>query len=60
VTNKKLHINYGFFNRKGIPIVDAVSCEPIKASLRRYGGVGINMELMVLGLTQLHLTMLLK
>lgn len=41
MTNKKLLINYGFFNRKSIPIVDVVSCELIKASLRRYGGVGI-------------------
>ncbi|MCW4038979.1 MAG: PH domain-containing protein, partial [Candidatus Bathyarchaeota archaeon] len=41
VTDEKLLINYGFFNRKCIPIGDIVSCEPIKASLRRYGGVGI-------------------
>jgi len=41
MTDKKLLINYGFFNRKVIPIVNVVSCEPTKASLRRYGGVGI-------------------
>jgi hypothetical protein len=41
VTAKKLLIYYGFFNRKHIPIVDIVSCEPTKASFRRYGGIGV-------------------
>ena len=41
VTAKKLLIYYGFFNRKHIPIVDIVSCEPAKASFRRYGGIGV-------------------
>ena len=41
VTNKKLLVNYGFFNRKRILIGDIVSCEPTKASFRRYGGIGI-------------------
>jgi len=41
VTAKKLLIYYGFFNRKHIPIVDMVSCEPTKASFGRYGGIGV-------------------
>ena len=41
VTTETLHIHYGFFNRKHIPIVDIVSCEPTKASFGRYGGIGV-------------------
>jgi len=41
VNAKKLLIYYGFFNRKHIPIVDIVSCEPTKASFGRYGGIGV-------------------
>lgn len=41
VTNKELLTNYGFFNRKRILIGDIVSCEPTKASFRRYGGIGV-------------------
>jgi len=41
VTTENLLIYYGFFNRKRIPIVDIVSCEPTKASFGRYGGVGV-------------------
>ncbi len=41
VSNKKLLINYGIFNRKSIPLEDIVSCETIKASFRRYGGIGV-------------------
>lgn len=41
VNPKELLIYYGFFNRKRILIADIVSCEPIKASFRRYGGIGI-------------------
>jgi len=41
VTSENLLIYYGFFNRKHIPIADIVSCEPTKASFRRYGGVGV-------------------
>ena len=41
VTNKELLANYGFFNRKRILIGDIVSCEPTKASLGRYGGIGV-------------------
>jgi hypothetical protein len=41
VTTENLLIHYGFFNRKRIPIVDIVSCEPTKASFGRYGGIGV-------------------
>ncbi|MDH5362620.1 MAG: PH domain-containing protein [Aigarchaeota archaeon] len=41
VNGKNLLVDYGLFNRKRIPIVDIVSCEPTKASFGRYGGVGI-------------------
>ena len=41
VNPKELLVYYGFFNRKRILIADIVSCEPAKASFRRYGGIGI-------------------
>ena len=41
VNSKELLVYYGFFNRKRILIADIVSCEPTKASFRRYGGIGI-------------------
>jgi len=41
VTTNKLSIYYGFFNRKQILIGDIVSCEPTRASFRRYSGIGI-------------------
>jgi len=41
VTTENLLIYYGFFNHKRIPIGDIVSCEPTKASFRRYGGIGV-------------------
>jgi len=41
VNTESLLIYYGFFNRKHILIVDIASCEPTKASFRRYGGIGI-------------------
>ena len=41
VSNKKLLVNYGIFNRKSIPLEDIISCETIKASFGRYGGIGV-------------------
>jgi hypothetical protein len=41
VTTKNLLINYGIFNRKSIPLEDIISCETIKASFGRYGGIGV-------------------
>jgi len=45
VADKELLINYGFFNRKHISMVDIVSCEPTKALFRKYGGVGVRFGL---------------
>ncbi len=41
VTHNRVIITYGLFNRKHIPLSDIVSCEPTKASLRKYLGIGI-------------------
>jgi len=41
VTEKELQVRYGVFNNKRIPLKDIVSCEPVKISFRKYGGVGI-------------------
>jgi hypothetical protein len=41
LSTKELRINYGILNSKSIPLEDMVSCEPTKASFRRYGGVGV-------------------
>jgi hypothetical protein len=41
VGNKKFVVNYGIFNRKSILLEDIVSCETIKASFKRYGGIGV-------------------
>ena len=41
LSTKELLVDYGILNRKSIPLEDIVSCEPTKASFRRYGGVGV-------------------
>jgi hypothetical protein len=41
LNNKDLLVSYGVFNQKSIRLEDIVSCEPIKASFGRYGGVGV-------------------
>jgi hypothetical protein len=41
VNSERLMVHYGLFNRKRIPMVDIVSCEPDEAPFRRYGGVGV-------------------
>lgn len=41
LNNKELLIDYGILNRRSIPLEDIVSCEPTRASFRRYGGVGV-------------------
>ena len=41
LNKKELLVNYGVFNRKSIPLADIVSCETVKTSFRRYGGVGV-------------------
>jgi hypothetical protein len=41
VTNHKLQVKYGLFNKKSIRLEEISSCKIIKASFGRYGGVGI-------------------
>lgn len=41
VTTRELLISYGYFNRKRFAIGDIASCKPVKASFRRYWGVGV-------------------
>jgi len=41
ITSKELAIDYGFLNRKHIPMSNIVSCEPTAANFGKYWGVGI-------------------
>jgi hypothetical protein len=41
LSNTELNVKYGFFNQKSIQLKDIVSCDPIKASFRRYSGIGL-------------------
>lgn len=41
LNKKELLVNYGVLNHKSIPLADIVSCETVKTSFRRYGGVGV-------------------
>jgi len=43
LNTEELLINYGVLNRKSITLENIVSCEPTKASFRRYGGVGVRL-----------------
>ena len=43
LNTEELLVNYGVLNRKSITLEDIVSCEPTKASFRRYGGVGVRL-----------------
>jgi len=43
LNTEELLVNYGILNRKSITLEDIVSCEPTKASFRRYGGVGVRL-----------------
>jgi len=45
VSKERLSVDYGLFNHKTIQLSDVVSCEPTKASFRKYGGVGIRLGL---------------
>jgi len=45
VSKERLSVDYGIFNHKTIQLSDIVSCEPTKASFRKYGGVGIRLGL---------------
>jgi len=41
ISSNRLFVRYGFFNQKSILLKDIASCEAIKASFGRYGGVGV-------------------
>ncbi len=41
ITNIQIEVKYGIFNHKLIPLIEIMSCEIIKATFRKYGGVGI-------------------
>ena len=41
ISSNRLFVRYGFFNQKSILLKDIDSCETIKASFGRYGGVGV-------------------
>lgn len=45
ISKAGLSVDYGILNRKSISLDDIVSCEPTKASFRRYGGVGVRLGL---------------
>jgi len=41
LNSKRLMVDYGFFNHKHIRMDDIASCKVVKASFRRFGGVGV-------------------
>ena len=41
ISSKRLYVKYGLFNLKSIRLDEIVSCKAVKASLGRYGGVGV-------------------
>lgn len=41
LNREELLVHYGVLNQKSIRLADIVSCETIKASFGRYGGVGV-------------------
>jgi hypothetical protein len=41
LNSKGLTVDYGLFNHKHIKMDDIVSCNLVKASFRRFGGVGV-------------------
>jgi hypothetical protein len=41
VSDDKIVVTYGLFNKKTIMLTNVVSCKPTKASLSRYWGVGV-------------------
>lgn len=41
LSSEELTVNYGLFNHKSIRMNDIASCNLVKASFRRFGGVGI-------------------
>jgi uncharacterized membrane protein YdbT with pleckstrin-like domain len=45
VDEEKLVVDYGLFNRKSIQLTSINSCETVKASFKRYGGVGVRLSI---------------
>ncbi len=43
ITKNQIEVKYGIFNHKIIPLIKIMSCEIIKATFRKYGGVGIRL-----------------
>ena len=41
LSSEELTVNYGLFNHKSIRMGDIASCNVVKASFRRFGGVGV-------------------
>jgi hypothetical protein len=41
LNSERLKVDYGLFNHKSIRMDDIVSCNLVKASFRRFGGVGV-------------------
>jgi len=41
LSKTELYVRYGIFNQKSIQLNDIVSCATIKASFRRYMGIGV-------------------
>ena len=41
LNKNELLVSYGIFDRQSIRLIDIDSCEAVKASFRRYGGVGV-------------------
>ncbi|MCW4026645.1 MAG: hypothetical protein NWE76_04065 [Candidatus Bathyarchaeota archaeon] len=40
-SREALLVQYGFLNRKSIALPDIATCEPTRASFRKYGGMGV-------------------
>jgi hypothetical protein len=41
ISSEKLTVDYGLLNHKHVRVEDIVSCTEVKASFRRFGGVGV-------------------
>ena len=41
ISSERLTVDYGLLNHKHVRLDDIVSCKQVKASFRRFGGVGI-------------------
>ena len=41
VSSERLTVDYGLFNHKSIRLDEIVTCKMVKASFRRFGGVGV-------------------